>query len=82
MNQSFFTSFCLNRFVNPNLFIKPRGIIPLAAIGCFSIEEGLGSGLNLDKGTVTGTPWKFESVDISKVWVLGDMDKISDVVQC
>ena len=34
------------------------------------------------KGTVTGTPWKFESVDISKVWVLGDMDKISDVVQC
>ena len=27
-------------------------------------------------------PWKFESVDIWKVWVLGDVDKISDVVQC
>jgi hypothetical protein len=26
-----------------------------------------------------GTPSKFESVDILKVWVLGDMDKISDV---
>ena len=38
--------------------------------------------IKIEKGTVTGTPWKFESVDISKVWVLGDMDKISDVVQC
>ena len=37
---------------------------------------------NLQLQTVTGTPWKFESVDISKVWVLGDVDKISDVVQC
>jgi hypothetical protein len=70
-------------------------IVPWVVLGCLGCESqsAFGAGTaqiacllvrrleNIGFGNCYRHP-KFESVEISKVWVLGDVDKISDVVQC